>query len=209
MSRRIVKSAYFHLSPNLVPVPEMDWNKVSDERQARLRLLTDAVNATRDAIVADESYDEDTFPESFDVLGFCRAAMKGHRADSHEVLMFRRAMTVLTTVTKMKLPEGFALIDDDAHSAAMLLSQLANAEYQKQQQEKMHKNPSIQEALKTAATKIDGNQLVDDVLKGNTTYDKDVEYMKSGLVVSKDDVEVTSLDKMDEVKAKLDAEANQ
>lgn len=189
-----MKNNKVHLTDNIHVTNEM-WNEIAAQREQSLKTLIQGSEAVREAILNDESYDETKFPGGFDIKGFIRAVVGAKHLGHPEVMDFRRSLTALASVVHIKLPENFILMDIETHTAATVL--MKNAAQMRQAEmadtEAALDPAEIAARVKASSEKMDSDQLVKDVLAGNTTYDKDEDFMASGLVVNEEDAEVVSI----------------
>lgn len=177
----------------LKPVPKEGWDKLAEERANDIRIHTTAVEMVRASILEHEDYDEATFPESFPVVKFCRSVIGRADIGSPDVLRFRRAITAIATVTGMQLPENVILQDVHSHNACIMLYQDAQREQVKAANEKLMEEKKLSEAAGELG-KSSGQDIVDAVLRGETTYQNDAEFMESGLVHESGDVDIVDLE---------------
>lgn len=188
----------------MVAVGPAAWIEISKKREAEMVINQRAVELTRDALLTYvPGYDQSKFPVGFPTLKFCRDHIGNRKLTNPDVILFRRSMTALATITGMKIPENLVLTDEMAHTMAQLLTR----EAQQMREDETRVTMSAESKIVSAEVRakfeetfkdLDKQDIVEAVMSGNTTYDKDEEFMKSGMVYAPEEVEMTSVKEFEE-----------
>lgn len=176
----------------VVTMKAESFNEHAQKRETRLGALAKQADILREYILHHEDYDEVTFPQSFPVVKFCREVIGDKSLGDPVVKDFRRAYTALTSVVALPIPHDIILLDDETHQLSVIMI--------KQRQRLMMEEANevaggdLEADIAANKDKVDFNAVVEDVLAGNTTYDKDPDFMASDLAYAEKDVEVVPLD---------------
>lgn len=183
----------------MVAVGPAAWIEISKKREDEMVINQRAVELTREALVNYvPDYDHSKFPVGFPILKFCREHIGNRKLTNPDVILFRRSMTALSSITGMKIPENLILTDELAYTMAQLLTREAQRIREAEERAALAEESSAVSAEARAKFEetfkdLDKQDIVEAVMSGNTTYDKDEEFMKSGMVYAPEEVEMTSV----------------